>query len=305
MTWRAWFAFVVFVAAADGGQNPLEIDRTGLLEEARRAALDYSRQLPDFICTETIHRYQAYGPAGAFRGTDLLTLQVSYFQLHEDYKLVARNNRATRQGLESVAGALTEGEFGSALRLIFHPDSKAEFQFKEWKNIGEHRAAVFIYRVERANSHFELRLPTESVIAGYHGEVSIDSATHLVLRIEEIIDVPEGAPLQYSSLIGTYSFVKVNGRPYLLPARWESVSADLPVLSPSPVQSASGGGTIIHPLQDRQFPGSTTASGRKSAPDTGPQPGQQVRYRNVIEFRDYRRYVADSTLNFGNGKQER
>ena len=302
MKWRASFAVVVLFAASRAGQTPVNAEQTGLLEEARQTALNYSKWLPDFICTEVIHRYEAYGPTGKFRSTDILTLQLSYFQLHEEYRLVARDNHATRQGLESVAGALTEGEFGSSLRLIFHPDSKAEFNFKEWNTIGDHRAAVYTYRVNRANSHFELRLPTDSVIAGYHGQVYIDAATHLVLRIEEVIDVPEGSPLQYSSHTGNYDFVNVSGRPYLLPARWESLSADLPVFSPSPAQAVPGITSIIHPSQGRQYPGVGTSGTRGGVPDTGPQPGKQVRYRNVIEFRDYRKYVAESTLSFDGPK---
>lgn len=285
MNWRASLAVVILAAASRG--------QTGLLEQARKTARNYSSWLPDFICTEVIHRYEGYGPTGAFRSTDILTLQLSYFQLHENYKLVARNGHPTRQNLESVGGALTEGEFGSTLRLIFHPDSKAEFAFKEWTSIGRRRVAVYTYRVDRVNSRFELRVAAESVIAGYHGEVYIDDTAHLVLRIAQVADVPDGFPVRSSSNTGDYDFVDVGGQTYLLPARWESLTADLPVLhSPS---KAVTGTTILHPWDKPPYP----VSGRSgSARGPGPQEGQQVRYRNVIEFRDYRKYTAESRLAF-------
>jgi hypothetical protein len=76
----------------------------------------------------------------------------------------------------------------------------------------------------------------------------------------------------------------------------------LPVLSPSPAQAVSGITTNIHPLQDRQYPGGGVTTNRNGVPDTGAQPGKQVRYRNVIEFRDYRKYVAESTFSFDAAK---
>jgi hypothetical protein len=285
MHWRISLA-VVMLAAASPGQ-------TDLLEEARRVALNYSRRLPDFVCTEVIHRYQAYGPTGAFRSTDILTLQLSYFQLKENYKLVARNNHPTTQNLESVGGAWTEGEFGSTLLLIFHPDSRAEFAFKEWSAVRGRRAGVYSYRVDRANSRFELRVATGSTIAGYHGEVYIDASTNQVLRIAEVADVPEGFPVQSSSNTGDYDFVDVGGRQYLLPVRWESLSADLP--AEHPAAKAGEGATIIHPWDKPPYP----VSGRSgNSQGSAAHPGDQIRYRNWIEFRDYRKYVAESTLTF-------
>jgi len=269
MNWRTWFPLVIFAAAARG-QTPAEGAPPHLLEDAQRTAINYTKSLPDFICTEVVHRYEAYGPQGAFRSADTLELQVSYFQLHENYKLVARNNRPTRQSLATVGGAINQGEFGSTLLLIFHPISKTEFAFQEWNQIGDRRVAVYSYRVERINSHFDLKMAALSMIAGYHGEISIDEATHMVLRIAEEVDIPDGFPVQYSRNTVDYGFVDVGGHQNLLPARCESDSADLPS-----VRGRTGG--ILPPAA---------------------RLADQKRYRNVTEFRDYRKYAAESTLTF-------
>jgi hypothetical protein len=261
---------LLLAAAAMRAQAPGEGEPAGLLEQARATALNYAKWLPDFICDEVIQRFEAYGPAGGFRHTDSLTLQVTYFQMRESYKLVARNGRPTRQKLESVGGASSQGEFGSTLLLIFHPMSKAQLAFKEWKVTGGRRVAVYTYIVERANSRFELRMAATSVMAGYHGEVAIDPATHLVVRIEEEIDVPAGFPVQYSRNAGEYEFKDVGGHPYLLPVRWESWAADI--------------------VYKRRFPGTK---------ELVIDPVAQKRYHNVIEFKDYRKYAAESTLSFG------
>jgi hypothetical protein len=292
MTGIAWLLAVLF-AAWPHGQGPGEAPPPRLLEEARQTALNYSEWLPDFICTEVVHRSEAYGPTGQFRNTDNLTLLVSYFQLHESYKLVARNNRPAQPNLEALAGVFSEGEFGSKLRLIFHPDSKAQLTFQEWKALGPRRVAVYSYRVERANSRFELRVPSDSVIAGYHGQVYIDAATNLTLRIEEALDVPEGFPIQDSSSTVEYDYVNVAGRKCLLPVRCETLSTDLPPLHPHPEVVATT--TNVHPWEKPPYP----ATGRTGhARGSVSQPVDRVRYRNVIEFRDYRKYAADSTLKF-------
>lgn len=264
-----WLACTLLCAAAHAQTAP-EPDTTQLLEDARRTALNYSKSLPDFICTEIVHRYEAQGATTAFHPTDVLTLQLTYFKMKENYKLVARNNKPAKGSLESVGGASSEGEFGSKLLLIFHPISKAEFTFEEWSTIGDHRVAVYSYRVKRVNSHFEMRVAQNMVVAGYHGELFVDAATHMVLRIAESIDIPDGFPVQFSHNTGDYDFVDVSGQRYLLPVRFESLAADLP------------------PLRGR--------GGMLMAEET--RKANQLRYRNVIEFQDYRKYAAESTVSF-------
>jgi hypothetical protein len=239
---------------------------TVVLEGARRTALNYTKSLPDFICSEVVHRYETLGTSTVPRQTDVLTLQLGYFQLRENYKLVSRNGKPANQSLESVGGALSQGEFGSKLLLIFHPASKTEFEFKKRAAIGGRHVAVYSYRVERENSKFELRAGAESVITGYHGDVYIDAESHLVLRIEETVDVPSGFPVEYSRNRTDYAFVKVAGHEVLLPVRCESWAADIP----QPVRPAG------------RF--NSTAN--------------QVHYHNVIDFKDYRKYETESVLSF-------
>ncbi len=272
MNCRSGVVLLAF-AAVVCAQEPA--DTSQLLLEARNIAISYSKSLPDFICTELIHRYQAMGPTGNFRPTDTLTLQLSYFQLKENYKLVTRNNKPTKQSLESVGGAFTQGEFGSKLLLIFHPVSKAEFQFEEWSTINDHRVAVFKYAVKRVNSRFEMRVGATSTIAGYHGEVFIDQASRRVLRIAESVDIPDGLPVQFSHDTSDYDFVDVNGQQYLLPVHCETLSADLP-----PTRGRNG----------RLMDDSLRMAG-------------QLRYRNEIDFRDYRKYAAESSISFDPPKQ--
>jgi hypothetical protein len=259
MNRRGLFVLLLF-GSVSYGQD------TAVLEAARRTALNYTKSLPDFICSEVVHRYETLGTSAMPRQTDVLTLQLGYFQLRENYKLISRNGKPSNQSLETVGGAFSQGEFGSKLLLIFHPASKTEFEFKKMATIGARHVAVYSYRVERENSRFELRTGPESAIAGYHGDVYIDAESHLVLRIEETVDVPTGLPVEYSRNRTDYAFVKVAGHEVLLPARCESWAADIPP-----------------PVRPTARFNSTS---------------NQIHYHNVIDFKDYRKYETESTLSF-------
>ncbi|HWC96821.1 MAG TPA: hypothetical protein VG456_08730 [Candidatus Sulfopaludibacter sp.] len=256
---------LLVLAAAVHGQTP------EMLEKARLVAINYTKSLPDFICTEVIHRYETYRTNMMPRETDVLTLQLGYFQMHESYKMVSRNGKPSDQSLESIGGAFSMGEFGSKLLLIFHPVSKTAFEFKKLGTIGSRRVAIYSYRIERENSKFELRTGVSGVVAGYHGDVYIDTETHLVLRTENVIDVPAGFPVEYSRDKSEYAYVKVAGRQILLPVRCESWAAD----------------ALQRPMTNSRF-----------TPEA-----YQVHYHNVIDFKNYRKYEAQSTLSFDPPKQ--
>jgi hypothetical protein len=115
-------------------QRPPETDATTILERGRKAALDYSHSLPDFVCTEVIHRYA--GSLGRSRlidwtPTDTLTVQLGYFEQKEAHKLTLIDGKPTDRTYESLGGSLGVGEFGGMLHSIFDPSSAASFPLGE------------------------------------------------------------------------------------------------------------------------------------------------------------------------------
>lgn len=129
-----------FLAAAGGllvstamawGQSPSVADAAALIEKSRDKALAYTRELPDFVCTELVRRYRNSKPQsvrgiGRSGGTmmapgevnwtpsDKLTVKLSYFQQKEDHKLVLLNDKPTDLRYEALAGGTGAGEFGDA-----------------------------------------------------------------------------------------------------------------------------------------------------------------------------------------------
>jgi hypothetical protein len=239
-----------------------------VLDSARSWALHYSRTLPDFFCKEFIRRYVNWlGPEVKL---DTLTLQIGFVQHKETYRLVARDNHPTHQTTASLNGSFTSGEFGSALFLIFDPESAATFQPEPQQRVRGQRLAVYSYAVPYARSRYKLIHGVTEILTAYHGRVYIDPASGRVLRLSMAVDPPEDFPVRESSTILDYDWRDIGGTRYLLPVR-----AD--------VRTAESIRTRGQPLQGLGI---------------APSSERRVRYHNLVEFRDYHKYAIESKLGF-------
>jgi hypothetical protein len=237
--------------------EPSSQEQAGIILEARTIALAYSSSLPDFICTEVIRRYMDPKGKESWRLGDTLAVDLSYFKQHEEYRLTAINNRRTDKPFESAGGQVSEGEFGSMLREVFDPTSKADFVWDHWTTLRKRPAHVYFFRIPIFDSKFTLEFRTkagrERTVAGAHGFVYVDRETHRVMRIERQAEsVPRDFPIQQASSSVDYDFTEVGGNPYLLPLRASSQMQYL-----------------------------------------------QLRSRNEVEFRAYRKFSGEATLSFG------
>ena len=238
-------------------QKPSPEEQRRTVDAAREIALDYTGALPDFICTEMVQRMETVASARNTT-TDKLTIQLTYFGQKEKYKLIAINGTPATQSLESLAGLISGGEFGTALLRVFDPSSMAAFEWKRSSSIRQRRTAVYTYHVARPKSHYVLGYRNDAgemvqATAGYHGEVDLDSETLEVLRVTTIADdIPKESRILESSVELDYDLADVAGRRYLLPARADS----------------------------------TLARGFRTL-------------RNLVTFTGYRKFEAESTIDFG------
>jgi hypothetical protein len=143
---------------------------------------------------------------------------------------------------------------------VFEPSSAADFEWKSWSTLRNHRTAVLTYRVPRERSHYLLGYRTDdgrliSAAAGYRGEVTLDAEAEpgRVLRLmADAYDIPKNLSILHSTMAVDYDFVDISGREFSLPVRAES---------------------------HLERPGRDT--------------------RNVVKFINYRKFEVDSTLAFG------
>jgi hypothetical protein len=264
---KCWLIFLTFIWGA-AAQRP---DPGVILDSARRVAMSYSRSLPNFTCTEAISRFDDFSDRGAWVAVDKLTVEVSFSGDHEDYRLIARNGKPTELTLDAVAGTITKGEFGSALLLIFQPSSGAEFQWRRWETVRGRRLAEFTYRVSAEKSRYVLKAGPDSVIAAYHGAVSILPETGAVFRWSVEAEAPPEFPMIQSGITLEYDYRKIEGIPYLLPVHAEMRTTE-------------------RGLNDKQLE-SLPLRARAAAK-------RPVHHRNSVEFQGYRKFSADSSVTF-------
>jgi hypothetical protein len=261
-------AGTLLLAVAAGGQP----DQNGaLLESARRVALNYARHLPDFICTEVVRRAGEWKGKDEWVPMDTVTLQLTYHNLKETYQILGRDGKPTKRRLDTLAGAFSQGEFGSTLRMIFDPESKTEFHWERWDLSGIRGLAVFGYRVSAVNSHYGLVALTKEAIVGFHGEVVVEPESGRTMRWTVAAEPPANFPIAASETSMEYGMVEINGAEHLLPLHAQSLSTER-ALDPDAV--------------------------RRLPPHQQDAAAHPVRYRNVIEFRAYRKFSADARITF-------
>ncbi len=192
-----------------------------ILEETREYAMNYTRRLPDFICTQVTRRY--VDPAGLefWQTDDVLTARLSYFEQKEDYKLMLVNGRYTEMPYQAVGGAISQGEFGSMMREIFEPATEAAFRWERWATLRGRRMHVFAYAVEQSRSKWSIDYQQrERITPGYNGLIYVDSDTGKVSRITlEADGVPPAFPIQQVSSTLDYDFAEIGEQPHMLPLR--------------------------------------------------------------------------------------
>jgi len=231
-----------------------------------RKTLVYTANLPDFICTETVHRYESTIGRGGWALKDTLTLQLTYFEHQENYKLTAVNGRKTVLTYEETGGALSKGEFGSLLYSVFSPETKTEFKWSHWTTLRKRPAYVLSFRIAAANSRYDLAVgqyggPQVSTIPGEHGLAYIDRETKEVMRLDCDADtIPDDFPLVGATRRLDYGSAEVGGRSFLLPLHAEV----------------------------RMVP-------RGRYPQT----------RNEVDFTGYRKFAGESTISFGDPAEEK
>ena len=244
---------------------PSSEEQAKIIGGIREKAMNYIESLPDYMCSQLTRRY--IDPTGheAWRPRDVILARLTYFEKHEDYKLISINDTAVSgRAYNSLGGAISRGEFGSMLRGVFDPHTNTRFRWESWTTHRGHLSYVFSYTVPLEHSQYTIQYQGTrtdkgiTIHAGYHGSITADKATSRVLRITlEADGLPKNFPVRHASQVLDYDFVKIGDAEYLLPLTSEF----------------------------RSF-----ARHRSS--------------RNLVEFRNYRKFSADAKISFEDGSPQ-
>jgi hypothetical protein len=199
---------------------PGAAEQAAVLRKAREYALNYIRQLPDFLCTQVTRRF--YDPSGLefWRAADTITARLSYVENKEDYKVILMNSRPMNTSMEAVGGAISTGEFGSMMRELFEPATRTDFAWERWTTLRGRRTYVFRYRVLQANSKWHVTYErTDDIVPGYNGSVYIDRDTNAVVRITFNAELPPSFPLQQAGTVLDYDYAEIGDQKFMLPLK--------------------------------------------------------------------------------------
>jgi hypothetical protein len=203
--------------------QPEAFERRRVLNEASKNAVSYAASLPDFICTQTVRRFESWNGKPSWDLKDTLVVKLSYFDHVENYQLTTINGHTAKVGYESLRGAVTEGEFASMLINVFDPGAHTEFWWDHWTTLRGRPAQVFRFQIQQKNSRYRMDyglegLTRQSAVAGQHGFVYVDRDTSRIVRvIAEADSLPPDFPVQSSTTVLDYDFVDIGGQKFLLP----------------------------------------------------------------------------------------
>jgi hypothetical protein len=251
-------AFAQVQPAGDGRQPPDE----QIIQTARDAAASFKATLPDYLAERAIVRYTGYSgrlrrgmenTQISWRILDMVTTEVAYQAGNEEYRGVRINGRPAASLPE--VGLWSTGEYSGSLEQLLSPEARAVFTRRGDGRVASRPALVYEYRVEQANSQWILLDPDQrSFNPAYEGKIWIDRETGRTLRFtKRATSIPKDFPVSRGESTTEYAFVKIDGRPYLVPTLSETMGC---------------------------------------LRDTG------VCMKNVITFRKYRKFTADSLLKY-------
>jgi len=211
---------------------PSSEEQAAILSDMREYALNYSKNLPDFICTQVTRRYAAPMPGTRWGGSalsepswqaqDVLQIRLSYFEQKEKYTVVLANNAIVNKDYEQMGGSKSFGEFGSMLREIFEPSTEARFEWDHWGTLDRKRVMAFAYHVSQSRSQYRLVVEDAklSIITAYRGLVEVDPKTHVVMRVTTIAEnIPPDFPIRKAEDDLFYDYQDIAGHTFLLPLK--------------------------------------------------------------------------------------
>jgi hypothetical protein len=202
---------------------PDSIEQKKILDEIVDKALNYTENLPNFICTQVTRR--RIDPSGTETWSlyDTVQEQLTFFDRKESYKVTMVNSRAvTNVDHTQLGGATSSGEFGTMQKEIFDPGTQTSFEWDHWATLRGHRMYVFSFKVLQENSKYSIyhQDSRRQIVSGYHGLIYADRETKRVMRIKVECDtIPVDFPIQQVSLDLNYDVTKIGDQEFLLPLK--------------------------------------------------------------------------------------
>jgi VWFA-related protein len=191
-----------------------------ILTGARQKALDYKRDLPNFMCIAMTRRFVGKSGEQSLRPKDSITELLGYTSGTEQYETIEVNGHPQKLDRTNFTGVRASGEFGELLDAVYSEKAAAAFKMRGQRRFDGVNVYVFEYKVPRERSIYGLSTMYghSEVFSAFRGVVFIDEKTlntrYVSIQAE---DIPAVAMYRDSTISVNYDYFAIGGRKFLLP----------------------------------------------------------------------------------------
>lgn len=208
---------------------PDSIEQAEALHAIKEYALNYTNNLPNYVCVQTTRRHIEPTVRGYLPYGDVIQEQLSFFDRKETYKVQMINNQSVANvDHNQLGGAVSSGEFGTMLSHIFDPETGAEFNWDHWATLRGRRMYVFSFSVPKSAGYSMYHGETKrEYISAYKGLIYADRETKAVMRIKmDCVGIPADYAIKEVGITLDYTPTKIGDTEYVLPFHFELNSKD-------------------------------------------------------------------------------
>ncbi len=211
-------ALALIASAAIAQPNPPdEPTQKKIIEDARAKALNYAKELPDFICRQVTRRNEDPKGTNQWKTAETINEQLTFIKGKEEYSTITVNGKKS----DRAGGVMKSTDFIDYLTWIFDPKAKTELSWSQWDALRGHRVHVIGFRLTKENSKFTVSKGKGGTIpVGMFGVISVDSESGAILKLGLIAtDIPATNPVQGVAIEVNYEFAKIGDHYYVVPLK--------------------------------------------------------------------------------------
>jgi hypothetical protein len=197
--------------------SPLKRNEAEILNKARDANDELYAQLQSFVCHEEIQRYKSAPGGRPGRIVDTITANLSFENGVEHYTEIHQDDHL-RPSLNQIAGAWSEGEFGTLLLQTERLLSVEPVRFQNFTDLDSTETAIYSFRVKEEDSPWDFQVSGRHYHLPFQTDVWISVATGEILKITRTaVDIPPDVHIAEVEWTVTLQPVNLNGKQWLLP----------------------------------------------------------------------------------------
>lgn len=195
-------------------------DQQDIIRDMTDYAMNYTRRLPNFICTQVTHQAVDVRFRDSWNNYGSILTKVSYVDGHENYEVKLVNNAVVQnKSMEDLSGSISTGEFGSMMHEIFDPESEAEFHFDHWGTLRAKDVIVFNYQIDQGHSKYSIDYDRKQrVVTAYKGLIYVDKSSRVITRLTaEAVNIPPDFPVRAAASRVDYDTETIGTRDFIVP----------------------------------------------------------------------------------------